>query len=110
MALPLLYRLDLFRSPNLPVNPERAEGSGLPLPDGWRQRFHCDATAPMLGPYAGISRFFLYRENRYVRPERGDTLHPSVQARMDALPSYQPRALRGNDGKAQPTSGMMQEL
>jgi len=77
---------------------ERAEACGLPLPEGWRSRFPCDALAPMLGPYAGIARLFLYRENRYIRPERGDILHPSVKERMAAIPNYQPRALRGNDG------------
>ncbi|UPH69848.1 DUF2235 domain-containing protein [Abyssibius alkaniclasticus] len=72
---------------------ERAARCGLPLPDGWRARFETDATAPMLGPYAGVSRFFLYREPRYIRAGRGDRLHASVSARMQAIPHYWPTAL-----------------
>ena len=81
---------------------ERAEACGLPLPDGWRSRFDCDATAPMLGPYAGIARMFFYREKRHFHAERGDILHPSVRERMTNLPKYLPRALPGNDAHGWP--------
>ena len=71
---------------------ERAERCGLPLPDDWRDRFPTDPTAPMLGPSSGLARFFLYREPRYIRPGRGDLLHPSVLTRMHANPGYWPNA------------------
>lgn len=78
--IPLVWMLD------------RAEMCGLPLPDGWRDRFPCDPAAPMLGPYAGVAKLFFYREPRAVRPSRGDVLHDSIAARRGALPDYAPRA------------------
>jgi len=70
---------------------ECAAMCGLALPNGWQARFPTDPLAPMQGPYAGSSRFFLFRcPRRFGRPQT-DYLHPSLIERMERLPRYRPR-------------------
>lgn len=70
---------------------ERAESLGLPLPEGWRERFPQDAGAPMLGSRRGVGRFFVFRRPRLVTPFDGEDLHDSVAERMEKL-RYVPKA------------------
>ncbi len=70
----------------------RAETCGLPLPEGWQSRFPTDPLAPFQGPYAGASKYFLFRCPRDFGPPQTDYLHESLIARMQS--GYRPR-LRG---------------
>ena len=58
---------------------ERAESVGLELPEGWRARFPCDATAPMVGTMRGWGLWFLLRRRRVVGRDASEHIHPSVQ-------------------------------
>jgi len=64
--IPLVWMLD------------RADGLGLGLPPGWRERFPCDPAAPMIGSWRGWGRLFLYRRPRVVGRDRSEHLHPSA--------------------------------
>jgi uncharacterized protein (TIGR03382 family) len=57
---------------------ERAEGCGLPLPDGWRARLPCDATAPMVGTWMAWGKLFLRRRRRVVGHDPSERLHPTA--------------------------------
>ncbi len=67
----------------------RAAMCGLPLPEGWQARFPTDPLAPFQGPYAGSSKFFLFRCPRDFGPPQIDYLHESLIERMKT--GYQPR-------------------
>jgi len=67
----------------------RAAMCGLPLPEGWQARFPTDPLAPFEGPYAGTSKFFLFRSPRKFGPPEIDYLHESLIERMKT--GYQPR-------------------
>lgn len=57
---------------------ERAESVGLPLPDGWAERFPQDATAPSGGTFRGLGRWLITRKPRKVGLDPSESLHPSV--------------------------------
>lgn len=76
---------------------ERAQMAGLPLPEGWAQRFPRDATAPMLGTFRGHGRFLISRRARKVLQDPSEALHDSVSLRATTAP--QPR-LFGLFGRA----------
>ncbi|MGY9049939.1 hypothetical protein P775_20965 [Puniceibacterium antarcticum] len=57
----------------------KLEMRGLPLPEGWRARFPCDATAPSIGGWAGVGKLFLLRGARKVGLDPSEHLHESVQ-------------------------------
>lgn len=65
--IPLVWMLD------------RAESCGLILPDGWRNRFPCDPSAPMVGTNTGWGKLFLLRQRRIVGRDRSERLHPTAQ-------------------------------
>lgn len=65
--IPLVWMLD------------RAEACGLNLPADWRNRFPCDAMAPMVGAWRGFGAAFLLRKARRVGRDRSEAIHPSVQ-------------------------------
>ena len=67
----------------------RAAMCGLPLPEGWQARFPTDPLAPFEGPYAGSSKFFLFRSPRRFGAPKIDFLHESLIERMKT--GYQPR-------------------
>jgi uncharacterized protein (DUF2235 family) len=69
----------------------RAAMCGLPLPEGWQARFPTDPCAPMLGPYMGSSKFFLFRCPRRFGPPQIDYLHESLIERMKT--GYRPRLI-----------------
>nr|WP_275981947.1 DUF2235 domain-containing protein [Frigidibacter sp. ROC022] len=58
---------------------ERAEAAGLPLPQGWRARFPCDATAPSVGTMRGWGKAFLRRHRREVGADPSEQIHPSAR-------------------------------
>lgn len=60
---------------------ERAEGCGLPLPQGWRARFYTDAKAPSVGTWRGWGKLFLLRKPRVVGLDASERLHESVRER-----------------------------
>ena len=66
--IPLVWMLD------------RAETLGLTLPDGWRERFPCDAGAPMIGTWQGFGKFLLSRRRRTIGADPSERLHWSVPA------------------------------
>jgi hypothetical protein len=57
---------------------EKAESCGLPLPEGWRARFPCDASAPSVGTFRGWGKLFLARRKRVIGRDPSESLHPSV--------------------------------
>lgn len=57
---------------------ERAEICGLPLPQGWRARFPCDATAPMVGTWRHWGKIFLRRRRRIIGRDPSESIHPSA--------------------------------
>ncbi len=63
---------------------ERAEDCGLLLPEGWRKRYDCDATAPSIGTWRGWGKLFLLRGRRRVGRGVCERLHESVGARAVA--------------------------
>ncbi|REF69886.1 DUF2235 domain-containing protein [Paracoccus versutus] len=56
----------------------RAEAFGLPLPQGWRGHFDCDATAPSVGSWRNWGKAFLARAPRLAGADPSEKLHPSV--------------------------------
>lgn len=66
---------------------ERAQTSGLPLPQGWSARFPQDATAPMLGTFRGYGKYFITRRARKVGEDRSERIHESVDVREAARPA-----------------------
>lgn len=57
---------------------EKLEERGVALPDGWRARFPCDATAPSVGSFRGWGKMFLNRRRRVVGQDPSEALHPSA--------------------------------
>lgn len=56
----------------------RAESCGLVLPDGWRDRFPCDATGPMVGTTRSWGKFFLLRHRRVIGKDPSERVHPTA--------------------------------
>lgn len=66
---------------------ERAQMHGLPLPEGWAQRFPRDASVPMLGNFRGNGRFFIARRARVPLRDPSEHLHDSVALRASTQPA-----------------------
>ncbi|MBB94080.1 MAG: hypothetical protein CML68_05670 [Rhodobacteraceae bacterium] len=62
---------------------ERAEECGLPLPEGWRARFPCDAQARSIGAWRGWAKVMVLRAPREVGRDRSERLHETVPPRVD---------------------------
>lgn len=58
---------------------ERAEICGLPLPEGWRERFPQDVRAPSIGTWRGWGKIFLLRAARKIGDDPSERLHESVK-------------------------------
>ena len=71
--IPLVWMLD------------KAEASGLPLPEGWRKRYPQDPAAPTLGTFRGKGRILVSRRRRKIGADPSESLHPSIAARAEAL-------------------------
>ena len=65
--IPLVWMLD------------RAEAVGLPLPDGWRNRFPQDVMAPSLGGWRGWSKVFWHRKQRSVGTDASERVHETLE-------------------------------
>ena len=64
--IPLVWMLD------------KAESSGLTLPQDWRERFPVDVFAPSAGSLRGWGKFFVLRRRRKVGRDLSERLHPSA--------------------------------
>lgn len=58
---------------------ERLEESGLPLPEGWRDRFPRDPAAPSLGLWRGWTKVMVSRHPRAVLRDPSERLHETVR-------------------------------
>lgn len=78
---------------NIPLSwmMETASEAGLPLPDGWRDKLPCDASAPSVGSWRYWGKAFLARAPRMAGADPSEALHPSV-----ALPYGGPALLTGH--------------
>ncbi|MFV0385410.1 DUF2235 domain-containing protein [Paracoccus sp. (in: a-proteobacteria)] len=56
----------------------QAEDAGLPLPQGWRGHFPCDASAPSVGSWRNWGKAFLARAPRLAGLYRSEALHPTI--------------------------------
>ena len=56
----------------------RLEMCGVPLPEGWRERFVQDVEAPSIGRWHGWAKLFWYRKSRVIGACRSESLHPSI--------------------------------
>lgn len=57
---------------------ERLSACGVPLPEGWQDRFAQDVTAPSIGNWHGWAKIFLSRRKRIVGRCRSERLHDTV--------------------------------
>ena len=55
---------------------------GVPLPDGWRDRFPQDVTARSMGNWRGWSKIFLSRRRRIIGRDISERVHDSVPGRQ----------------------------
>jgi uncharacterized protein (DUF2235 family) len=70
---------------------ERAEATGLILPQGWPALFPCDASAPMVGTWRSWGKAFLLRRRRTVGRDRSERLHHTVgQEARQRWPQMEP--------------------
>ena len=63
----------------------RAEECGLPLPEGWQDRFETDPLAPSIGSWRGYSKLFMTRRRRRIGADPSERLHESVHIREEGL-------------------------
>jgi uncharacterized protein (DUF2235 family) len=57
---------------------EKLEETGLPLPKGWQSRFPQDVSAPWLGLWKGLGKFFLFRKSRQICTTPTEERHPTL--------------------------------
>ena len=60
---------------------EKAEDSGLPLPEGWQARYPTDPDAPSVGGYRGWGKIFWDRKRRKIGADPSESLHPTAERR-----------------------------
>jgi len=65
---------------------ERAAARGLPLPDGWRDRYRTDPLAPNVGTWRGLGALFLFRAPRIAGRDGSESLHPTALIARDRPP------------------------
>ncbi|SMY08972.1 DUF2235 domain-containing protein [Flavimaricola marinus] len=65
---------------------DRLELCGLPLPDGWRERFPQDPSAPSIGTWRRWGKLFLSRRRRIYGRDPSERLHPTVTRRVRGWP------------------------
>ena len=70
---------------------EKAEAHGVVLPDDWRERFACDASAPSVGTWRGWGKIFVLRGARRVGADPSERVHETAQIDADRdMPDVQP--------------------
>ncbi len=57
---------------------ERLAMCGLPLPDGWHERFPQDPRAPSIGTWRGWGKLFLSRRRRAIGKDPSEMAHPTL--------------------------------
>ena len=57
---------------------QQAEACGLPMPEGWQDRFPQDPGAPSIGLFSGLGRWLVNRRARKVGLDPSEQVHPSV--------------------------------
>jgi uncharacterized protein (DUF2235 family) len=57
---------------------EKLAACDVPLPEGWRAQFPCDAQAPRMGTWRGVGKLFLLRRKRIVGADPSERLHETV--------------------------------
>lgn len=57
---------------------EQAKACGLPLPEGWSERYPQDPSAPSIGLFKGFGRWFITRRARKIGFDPSERVHPSV--------------------------------
>ncbi|MCX7566502.1 DUF2235 domain-containing protein [Sulfitobacter sp. F26169L] len=70
---------------------EKAQAAGLPLPEGWQNRFVQDASAPSIGTFAGWGKVFILRRKRVVGADPSEKLHETLTQRSEGV--QKPRAM-----------------
>lgn len=63
---------------------ERAQEAGLPLPEGWQNRFEQDVNAPSIGTWVGWGALFVTRRKRVVGADPSERLHESILPQSEA--------------------------
>lgn len=66
---------------------ERAQSCGLPLPEGWRDQFPRDASAPSVGTWRSWGKMFLLRKRRLVGADPSEHLHDTVPPERCGTPA-----------------------
>jgi hypothetical protein len=56
----------------------RLEACNVPLPEGWKDRFVQDPTAPSVGNWRGWAKIFLTRRKRRIGVDPSERLHESI--------------------------------
>ncbi len=64
---------------------ENASRCGLPLPEGWQDRYPRDVNAPSVGTFRGWGKLFLQRRARVVGRDPSETAHESVFERKRGM-------------------------
>ncbi len=75
---------------------EKAQACGLSLPEGWRTRYECDASAPSVGTLRGWGKLFLQRRKRVVGQGISEFIHPSAE-RFQKQPFWERIYAKGAD-------------
>lgn len=57
---------------------EKLSENGLPLPQGWRDRFPMDANAPMNNNWSGWGKLMLIRRDRKIGRDPSEKLHETI--------------------------------
>lgn len=63
---------------------EKVEGCGLPLPEGWQERFLQDAQAPAVGTWQSWGKMFLFRKKRVVGRDRSESIHETARDHVES--------------------------
>lgn len=64
---------------------EKAQDCGLPLPEGWQDRFPVDASAPSVGTWQGLGKMFLIRKRRVIGHDPSEMVHDSAIPFLDDI-------------------------
>ncbi|MCQ0094098.1 DUF2235 domain-containing protein [Roseovarius sp. M141] len=65
---------------------EQGEAAGLPLPEGWRGRYPCDACAPSVSTWRHWGKIFLIRARRKVGRDPSEWIHETARQDCAAPP------------------------